>query len=133
MEKASIVKRQFRMEEWRKRITECQSSGMPVSHWCKQNGYCEQTYYKYLKKIRAKMVEDLSVSVTEQSKPAVFKKIGGTDSCPRYTSCCYMVPLWKSLKEPVSRPLRQYSLHCRVYVRRYHGCRKHIHCLRAYR
>ena len=75
MDKVSIVKRQFRMEEWRKRITECQSSGMPVSHWCKQNGYCEQTYYKYLKKIREEMVEALPVSVTEQSKPAVFKRL----------------------------------------------------------
>lgn len=75
MDKVSIVKRQFRMEEWRKRISECQSSGVPVSHWCKQNGYCEQTYYKYLKRIREEMVDALPVSVTEQSKPAVFKRL----------------------------------------------------------
>ena len=41
---------------------------MPVSHWCKQNGHCEQTYYNYLKKIREEMVAALPVSVTEQSK-----------------------------------------------------------------
>ena len=75
MDKVSIVKRQFRMEEWRKRIAECQASGMAVSHWCKQNGYCEQTYYKYLKRIREEMVNALPVPVTEQSKPAVFKKL----------------------------------------------------------
>lgn len=75
MDKVSIVKHQFRMEEWRKRIVECQSSGMTVSHWCKQNGYCEQTYYKYLKRIREEMVDALPVPVTEQSKPAVFKKL----------------------------------------------------------
>ena len=57
MDRVSIVKRQFRMEEWRKRIAECQASGIPVSHWCKQNGYCEQTYYKYLKRIREEMVD----------------------------------------------------------------------------
>ena len=75
MDRVSIVKRQFRMEEWRKRIAECQASGIPVSHWCKQNGYCEQTYYKYLKRIREEMVDALPVPVTEQSKPAVFKRL----------------------------------------------------------
>ena len=75
MDKVSIVKRQFRVEEWRKRITECQASGIPVSHWCKQNGYCEQTYYKYLKRIREEMVDALPVPVTEQSEPAVFKRL----------------------------------------------------------
>ena len=35
MDKVSIAKRQFRIEEWRKRITECQASGIAVTHWCK--------------------------------------------------------------------------------------------------
>lgn len=75
MDKVSIVKRQFRMEVWHKRISECQSSGVPVSHWCKQNGDCEQTYYKYLKRIREEMVDALPVSVIEQSKLVVFKRL----------------------------------------------------------
>lgn len=75
MDKVSVVKRQFRMEEWRKRIAECQASGMAVSHWCKQNGYCEQTYYKYLKRIREEMVDALPVPVMEAASPTVFKKL----------------------------------------------------------
>lgn len=75
MDKVSIAKRQFRMEEWRKRITECQASGIAVTHWCKQNGYCEQTYYKYLKKFREEVVDNLPVPITEQPKPVSFKKL----------------------------------------------------------
>lgn len=59
MDKISIAKRQFRMEEWCKRIAECQASGTPVTHWCRQNVYCEQTYYKYLKKFREEIVDAL--------------------------------------------------------------------------
>ncbi len=82
MDKVSVVKRQFRMEEWRKRIAECQASGMAVSRWCKQNGYCEQTYYKYLKRIREEMVDALPVSVMEPSSPTVFKKLEVQTSVP---------------------------------------------------
>ena len=75
MDKVSIAKRQFRIEEWRKRITECQASGIAVTHWCKQNGYCEQTYYKYLKKFREEVMDNLPVPITEQPKPVSFKKL----------------------------------------------------------
>lgn len=63
MDKVSIAKRQFRMEEWRKRITECQASGIAVTHWCKQNGYCEQMNNKYLKKFREEGIDNISVTI----------------------------------------------------------------------
>ena len=34
MDQVSVVKHHLRTEEWRKRIKECQSSGIPVTHWC---------------------------------------------------------------------------------------------------
>ncbi len=51
MDKVSIAKRRFRMEDWRRQISECQANGIAVTHWCKQNGYCEQTYYKYCERL----------------------------------------------------------------------------------
>jgi hypothetical protein len=76
MDQVSIMKRQLRTEEWHKRIQECQASGVPVTHWCKQNGICEQTYYKYLKRFREEIIESLPVPVVpEEEKPTVFKKL----------------------------------------------------------
>ena len=40
-----------------KTIKECRESGLPVKTWCKQNNVCEQTYYKWLKKLRTMAVE----------------------------------------------------------------------------
>lgn len=37
------------------------------------------------------------------------------------------------MKVPASKPYRQCSLHCRVYVRRHHCCREHLHRLWLYR
>ena len=76
MDQVSIIKRQLRAEEWRKRIQECQASGIPVTHWCKQNSICEQTYYKYLKKFREEIIESLPVPVVPaEEKTVVFKKL----------------------------------------------------------
>ncbi len=52
MDQVTKAKVQFRREQWKKIISECQSSGMPVKTWCDQNGFSEQSYYNYLKKIR---------------------------------------------------------------------------------
>ncbi len=76
MDQVSVMKRQLRAEEWRKRIQECQASGVPATHWCKQNDICEQTYYKYLKRFREEMIESLPLTVVpEKEKPVVFKKM----------------------------------------------------------
>ena len=75
MDQVSKVKRQFRSEEWKKRIAECQSSGMTVKAWCKQNQFCEQTYYKYLKQFRQELCDHLPAPVTHPEKPVVFHKL----------------------------------------------------------
>ena len=44
---------QNRVAEWAGKISACRSSGMPVKTWCKQNGVCEQTYYKWQRRLFA--------------------------------------------------------------------------------
>ena len=75
MDQVSYVKRQFRMEQWRKYITECQASGMSVRSWCKQNNLCEQTYYKYLRRFRQELCDSLPVPVAASENPVQFSKI----------------------------------------------------------
>ena len=42
---------QNKLAEWAGKISECRSSGMPVKTWCKQNSVCEQTYYKWQRRL----------------------------------------------------------------------------------
>ncbi len=44
---------QNKMAEWAARISERRSSGQSVKSWCKENGICEQTYYKWQRKLFA--------------------------------------------------------------------------------
>ena len=75
MDQVSQVKRQIRIEQWRKNITECQASGMSVRSWCKQNNLCEQTYYKYLRRFRQELCDSLPVPVEPPEKPVQFLKL----------------------------------------------------------
>ena len=75
MDQVSQVKRQIRIEQWRKNITECQASGMSVRSWCKQNNLCEQTYYKYLRRFRQELCDSLPVPVEPPEKPVQFSKL----------------------------------------------------------
>ncbi len=44
---------QNKMAEWAARISERRNSGQSVKSWCKENGICEQTYYKWQRKLFA--------------------------------------------------------------------------------
>ena len=44
---------QTKVSMWAERISACRNSGLNVKTWCKENGVCEQTYYKWQKKIFA--------------------------------------------------------------------------------
>ena len=44
---------QNKLALWAARISECRNSGLSVKNWCKENAICEQTYYKWRKKIFA--------------------------------------------------------------------------------
>ena len=36
---------------WAKRVNACRSSGRTVKDWCKESGICEQTYYRWQKRL----------------------------------------------------------------------------------
>ena len=42
---------QNKLALWAERISECRSSGQNVKTWCHENGICEQTYYKWQKRL----------------------------------------------------------------------------------
>ncbi len=42
---------QSKLTMWTNRITTCRSSGQNVKTWCKENGICAQTYYKWQKRL----------------------------------------------------------------------------------
>ena len=43
---------QNKLALWAGRISECRSSGQNVKTWCRENGVCEQTYYKWQDNVR---------------------------------------------------------------------------------
>ena len=47
------INNQTKMALWAERITACRNSGLSVKAWCKENAVCEQTYYKWQKKLFA--------------------------------------------------------------------------------
>ena len=49
MDQVTKVRKYLKREQWLVLISDCQSSGMTVTAWCKQNDICEQTYYRNLK------------------------------------------------------------------------------------
>lgn len=76
MDQVTKVRRYLKREEWKTLITECRTSGMPVSAWCKENGICEQTYYKNLKKLRSEMIDSLPAPIKDiEEKPVAFKRL----------------------------------------------------------
>lgn len=74
MDQVTQTKVQFRREQWKKIITECQASGMPVKTWCDQHGFKEQSYYYYLKKIREQEMAKLPITVPVPNETQTFLK-----------------------------------------------------------
>ena len=42
---------QHKLALWAGRISECRNSGQNVKTWCRENGVCEQTYYKWQRRL----------------------------------------------------------------------------------
>ena len=75
MNQFTKIRKQLKLEHWKSVVTECRSSGITVTAWCKANGIVEQTYYKNLKKLRELELEKIPTSLVPipEEKPAVLK------------------------------------------------------------
>ena len=76
---------QSRLALWAERISECRNSGQNVKAWCRANGVCEQTYYKWQKRLfeMAKAQQEVRfVEVTPvcSGDLAVTVRIGGGEA-----------------------------------------------------
>ena len=67
MDQVTLVKNQYRLEQWTRLIQDCQSSGMRVDDWCEANGVTHHAYYYWLRKVRKAACQDLSVTSKMES------------------------------------------------------------------
>lgn len=79
---------QNKLALWAGRISECRSSGQKVKTWCQGNGICEQTYYKWQKRLyemstaqhEVCFAEVTPVRPTLSSNVAVTVRISGMEA-----------------------------------------------------
>lgn len=76
MDQVTLVKSEFRLQQWADIIKNCQSSSQTVVSWCKENGINIKTYYYWLRKLRLHMMDERSLSaVGQEESPPCFKKL----------------------------------------------------------
>lgn len=63
------IKSKVSLQEWQQRILDCQSSGMSVKAWCRENGISTGSYYFHLRKIRESVLEGNQIVALEKPKP----------------------------------------------------------------
>ena len=76
---------QSKLALWAGRISECRNSGQNVKAWCKANGICEQTYYKWQRRLleMAKAQQEVpfvEVTPVRSGSVAVTVRIGGAEA-----------------------------------------------------
>ena len=74
------MKRAAKREQWKQRITECRSSGIPVKEWCAQHGVCPSTYYRYEQELLRDVQEanaQLALEVRPLPLPVSFVEVPG--------------------------------------------------------
>ena len=79
---------QNKLALWAGRISECRSSGQNVKVWCKENGICEQTYYRWQKRLfemaqaqqEVQFAEVTPVQFVRSANVAVTVRIAGAEA-----------------------------------------------------
>ena len=79
---------QNKLALWTGRISECRSSGQNVKTWCRENGVCEQTYYRWQKRLlemakaqqEVRFAEVTPVQSVRSGNVAVTVRIAGTEA-----------------------------------------------------
>ena len=82
----SVVNHQQKLGEWAERVSACRNSGLSVRAWCQENDICEQTYYKWQRRLydpAQNQQENRFAEVTPQamncSGIAVTVQLGGVE------------------------------------------------------
>ena len=79
---------QNKLALWAGRISECRNSGQSVKVWCGENGICEQTYYRWQKRLfeMAKAQQEVQFAEVTPVQPvrsgnvAVTVRISGAEA-----------------------------------------------------
>ena len=79
---------QNKLTLWAGRISECRTSGQKVKVWCREQGICEQTYYRWQKRLFEMAQAQQEVSFAEvtplqavrSGKVAVTVRIAGAEA-----------------------------------------------------
>jgi len=79
---------QNKLALWAGRISACRNSGQNVKAWCKENGVCEQTYYKWQRRLfeMAQARQEVQFTEITPAQPvrcgnvAVTVRIAGTEA-----------------------------------------------------
>ena len=82
------MNQQNKLALWAGRISECRNSGQNVKAWCRENGVCEQTYYKWQKRLfeRAQFQQEVQfaevtpVQSVRSANVAVTVRIAGAEA-----------------------------------------------------
>ena len=77
MDVVTKTKMRFRKEQWKGFIQEREASGLSVAVWCKQNGFAQSTYFKWLHRIRLDVCQNLPEVQT--TTPVSFVKVDTAD------------------------------------------------------
>ena len=78
------------LAEWRERIRECQSSGLPIYYWCKENGINKKTYYRWKRKIRERDCVETGIEPVKQAE-IQFSEIPNIYLEPEKKAACISV------------------------------------------
>ena len=79
---------QNKLTLWAGRISACRNSGQNVKTWCRENGVCEQTYYKWQRRLyeMAQAQQEVHFAEVTPSQPvrtgsvAVTVRIAGAEA-----------------------------------------------------
>ena len=79
---------QNKLALWAGRISECRNSGQNVKTWCRENGICEQTYYKWQRRLfemaqaqqEVSFAEVTSLQAVRSGKVAVTVRMAGAEA-----------------------------------------------------
>ena len=82
------LNQQNKLALWAGRISECRNSGQNIKVWCKENGICEQTYYRWQKRLfemaqaqqEVQFAEVTPVQSVRSGNVAVIVRIAGAEA-----------------------------------------------------